>query len=70
MNKLPDEQLLLFIKDVEKITGCNRMTLRRWWTAGYFPQPTKLNGNMLVWHREAIDQWINDNTKRVVNPAL
>ncbi|VEG89603.1 helix-turn-helix transcriptional regulator [Legionella spiritensis] len=70
MNKYPIEQQLLFIKDVEKITGCNRMTLRRWWIAGNFPKPVKLNGSVLAWHYDIIEQWINDNTKQIFNPLM
>lgn len=54
-------QKLLFIQDVEKIIGRNRLTLRRWWTAGKFPTPTKLNGTALAWHTEVIDLWIKQN---------
>ena len=55
------KQKLLFIHDVEQIIGRNRLTLRRWWTAGKFPQPTKLNGTALAWHNDTVDRWINQN---------
>ncbi len=55
------KQKLLFIQDVEQIIGRNRMTLRRWWTAGKFPRPTKLNGTALAWHCESVDRWIHQN---------
>lgn len=54
----PFKQKLLFIQDVEQIIGRNRLTLRRWWTAGKFPKPTKLNGTALAWKTEVIEQWI------------
>lgn len=56
-------QRVLFITDLEKIIGRNRLTLRRWWTAGKFPVPIKLNGNTLVWHMETINYWIEQNIK-------
>lgn len=56
-NKMP--QQILFITDLEKLIGRNRLTLRRWWTDGKFPAPIKLNGTTLAWHRETINQWIN-----------
>ena len=52
-------QGVLFITDLEKIIGRNRLTLRRWWTAGKFPVPIKLNGNTLVWHMETINYWMS-----------
>lgn len=55
------KQKLLFIHDVERIIGRNRLTLRRWWTTGKFPQPTKLNGTALAWHNDTVDRWINQN---------
>lgn len=57
------EQQILFIDDLEKIIGRNRLTLRRWWLEGKFPAPIKLNGTNLAWHVETIHQWINQHTK-------
>ena len=59
----PLKQQLLFIQDVEQIIGRNRLTLRRWWSAGKFPKPTKLNGTALAWQTEVIEQWITLNTQ-------
>lgn len=56
-------QRVLFILDLEKIIGRNRLTLRRWWSAGKFPQPVKLNGNTLAWSANVIDEWIEQNLK-------
>lgn len=53
-------QEILFIKDVERIIGRNRLTLRRWWQKGLFPKP-KLINNRLAWHTDSIEQWINEN---------
>ncbi|MBA2648048.1 MAG: AlpA family phage regulatory protein [Legionella sp.] len=58
-NKIP--QQILFITDLEKLLGRNRLTLRRWWMSGKFPTPIKLNGTTLAWHRETIHQWISQN---------
>ena len=57
------KQKLLFIQDLETIIGRNRLTLRRWWIAGKFPKPTKLNGTALAWQTEIIDQWIYQNVR-------
>jgi prophage regulatory protein len=56
-------QRVLFITDLEKILGRNRLTLRRWWTDGKFPKPVKLNGTTLVWDTETVNHWINLNIK-------
>ena len=55
------KQKLLYIQDVERIIGRHRLTLRRWWTAGNFPVPTKLNESYLAWHAESVEQWIEQN---------
>jgi len=56
-------QQVLFITDLEKIIGRNRLTLRRWWLGGKFPKPVKLNGTTLAWHAESISDWINQNVR-------
>lgn len=56
-------QKILFITDLEKLIGRNRLTLRRWWTNDKFPRPVKLNGTTLAWHMETIDHWIEQNIK-------
>ena len=56
-------QKVLFITELEKIIGRNRLTLRRWWEAGKFPKPVKLNGTTLAWHTETINDWVNQNIK-------
>ena len=56
-------QKVLFITDLEQIIGRNRLTLRRWWLDGNFPEPVKLNGTTLAWHADAINNWINQNLK-------
>lgn len=51
-------QKILFIPDLERMIGRNRVTLRRWWLTDKFPRPVKLNGTTLAWHSDEIDQWI------------
>ena len=48
---------------LEKIIGRNRLTLRRWWLAGKFPKPVKLNGNTLAWSSDIIDGWIEKSLR-------
>ena len=52
-------QQIYFINDIEKIIGKDRLTLRRWWRENKFPEPVKLHGTTLVWHKDVIDEWIN-----------
>ncbi len=52
-------QKVLFIPDLEKMIGRNRVTLRRWWLTGKFPRPVKLNGTTLAWHSDEINEWID-----------
>jgi prophage regulatory protein len=54
-------QQILFINDLEQIIGRNRLTLRRWWLAGKFPKPVRLNGSDLAWHLSAITEWIEQS---------
>jgi prophage regulatory protein len=60
---------LLFISDMEKIIGKNRLTLRRWWEKGIFPEPSKI-GVALVWRVETIEEWINNNVPGIKNVKL
>lgn len=60
------KQLILRIKELEEITGCNRLTLRRWWEAGYFPKPSKLGSSHLAWRTEAIEKWMDESFASVV----
>jgi prophage regulatory protein len=63
MDTIPRLQQVLFINDLEKVIGRNRLTLRRWWQNGKFPIPVKLNGTTLAWHSETIGEWIDKNLK-------
>lgn len=63
LNNKEISQQIFFITDLEKITGRNRLTLRRWWIDGKFPKPIKLNGTTLAWHIDTINKWINQNIK-------
>lgn len=57
------QQQILFINDLEKMLGRNRLTIRRWWMNGKFPSPIKLNGTSLAWHIETVNAWISQNIK-------
>ena len=54
---------VLFIADLEKIIGRDRLTLRRWWVKGKFPKPVKLNGTTLAWSTKIIDEWIDQSLR-------
>lgn len=55
---------ILYIKDLERVIGRNRLTLRRWWERNKFPKPVMLN-NRLAWPTGIVDQWITLNTHGV-----
>ena len=56
---------IYFIRDAEKVTRRNRLTLlRHWRQKKLFPTPSLIN-NRLAWDAEVIDQWIKDNTQEV-----
>jgi len=59
-NKVIPQQIL-FITDLEKLIGRNRLTLRRWWMDGKFPAPIKLHGTTLAWHTQTVNDWIEEN---------
>ena len=63
------KQKLLYIQDVEQIIGRSRLTLRRWWMAGNFPIPTKLNSSVLAWRTESIERWIDQNLNHCAESA-
>ena len=58
MSKLMTSKIY-YIKNVENITGRNRLTLRRWWKKNIFPKPTLINGR-LAWKNETINEWLKD----------
>ena len=49
---------LLFIKQVEEMTGRHRQTLWRYWVAGKFPKPVSVEGRN-AWTEETIQNWID-----------
>ena len=63
-------QQILFISDLEKMIGRDRMTLRRWWMDGKFPKPVKLNDRTLAWHVHSINEWVSQYIKVNVNFEL
>lgn len=54
-------QQILFMNDIITIIGKDRLTLRRWWVEGKFPEPVKLHGRTLAWRREVIEEWLKKN---------
>ena len=55
---------LIFIKAVEQKTGKHRQTLWRWWQAGKFPKPIKVE-TQNAWLESDIDQWIDSKMGKV-----
>ena len=59
---VPIKRRLLYMKDIEQLTGKHPIKLRRWWKQGKFPEPTK--HSVLVWRADVVEQWINENIQR------
>lgn len=55
--KTPIPCKIYYIKQVEELTGRNRLTLRRWWEADRFPKPVMI-GSRLAWNVELLNDWI------------
>lgn len=51
---------ILYINDVEQLTGFHRSTLRRKWKKDQFPKPILLDSTRLIWHIDTINQWIEE----------
>ena len=50
---------IIFIKEAERRTGKNRITLWRWWQENKFPKPFKVESQN-AWLESTIDQWIDE----------
>lgn len=48
---------LLGIRQVETMTGRNRMTLYRWWQNDKFPRPTLIQERNM-WRLSSIEKWM------------
>lgn len=59
---IPLKRQLLYMKDIEQLTGKHPITVRRWWEKGKFPKPIK--HSVLVWRADVIAQWINQNIQQ------
>ena len=49
---------LLRLPQVLAIVGLSKSTLYRKVKAGLFPAPIKLSGNLVVWKRQVVMEWI------------
>jgi len=53
------DKRIIFIKTVEEKTGLHRQTLWRYWQAGKFPKPRKIE-TQNCWLESDIDKWIDE----------
>tara|TARA_Y100001954_G_C15378169_1_gene392011 strand:- start:390 stop:563 length:174 start_codon:yes stop_codon:yes gene_type:complete len=49
---------LLRLPQVLAMVGLSKSTLYRKVKAGLFPAPIKLSGNLVVWKRQVVMEWI------------
>jgi prophage regulatory protein len=54
---------LLRIHEVSKITSLAKSTINLWVAQGTFPKPTLLSPTLKVWRISDIDAWIDDHFK-------
>ena len=54
---------LLRIHEVSKITSLTKSTINLWVAQGTFPKPTLLSPTLKVWRISDIDAWIDDHFK-------
>ena len=62
LSNFPDERLLT-IGQVAHLIGVSRMTIRRWWAAGQFPEPIKVGGRLIRWTPESVTGWVDQRPK-------
>ena len=46
------------LREVAERLGVCEKTLRRWWTTGSMPPPTRLGRRLLVWRVGEIERWL------------
>jgi predicted DNA-binding transcriptional regulator AlpA len=58
------QQEIYFMRDVVKLTGIAKFTLRSWWEKGEFPKPA-LIGGLLCWRVKDINNWLDEKFNNV-----
>ena len=49
---------LLRLPEVRRLTGLGRSTIYERISAGLFPAPIRLGGNLVAWNSREVDAWI------------
>lgn len=60
---LPDQEPLLPLAQVMKITTLSRSTLYEEMAAGRFPRPVTLSARRVAWQSLSVRAWLNDRAK-------
>ena len=63
-NTVLEEDRLIGIKEVERLTGYVRMTIYRKFTNGLFPKPVKIQERN-KWYLSAVKKWVDDSMKGI-----
>jgi len=63
-----DRPCLFTPKTLSKHLAISETTLRRWRSAGLFPQPDLATGRILRWEPETVQQWLADRKRRGTRP--
>ena len=56
---LPDDRTMLQMRDVTRLTGLSKSTIKRQVVAGTFPKPLKLSARRLGWLAQEVNAWFS-----------
>ena len=57
--KVGDEERMLRLRSVERMTGLSKSTLYRLIRKGSFPAPLRLTRKAVRWRREEVNEWLS-----------
>jgi len=60
MESTADDRVFLSFDEVKAKIGMSRTSIDRWEVAGLFPKRIHIGVKKIAWHKDEIDQWIND----------
>jgi prophage regulatory protein len=54
----PEDDTMLHLPDVERMTGLSESTIERYYEAGKFPKPTKISARRIGWPAHKVKAWV------------
>jgi predicted DNA-binding transcriptional regulator AlpA len=52
------KQEIFLARDILKMLGVSKSTLKRWIVEGFFPHPVKLGKRLNAWHRHELESFL------------